>query len=54
MDPWVEDSKDVGPQRFAMRLSLAVGFFMLASKIAAYWITGSVAILWMRRSRWST
>ena len=45
MDPWVDDSKNVGPQRFAMRLSLGVGFFMLASKIAAYWITGSVAIL---------
>ena len=45
MDPWVDDSQNVGPQRFAMRLSLGVGFFMLASKIAAYWITGSVAIL---------
>jgi cation diffusion facilitator family transporter len=45
MDPWVEDSQNVGPQRFAMRLSLGVGFFMLVSKIAAYWITGSVAIL---------
>ena len=45
MDPWVDDSQSVGPQRFAMRLSLGVGFFMLASKIAAYWITGSVAIL---------
>jgi cation diffusion facilitator family transporter len=32
-------------QRFAMRLSLGVGFFMLASKTAAYWITGSAAIL---------
>jgi cation diffusion facilitator family transporter len=31
-------------QVFAMRLSLAVGFFMLASKIAAYWMTGSAAI----------
>ena len=28
-----------------MRLSLGVGFFMLASKIVAYWITGSAAIL---------
>jgi cation diffusion facilitator family transporter len=28
-----------------MRLSLGVGFFMLASKIVAYWLTGSVAIL---------
>src|SRR5262245_29019312 len=32
-------------QRFAMRLSLWVGFFMLCSKLAAYWITGSAAIL---------
>ena len=32
-------------QRFAMRLSLGVGFFMLASKMVAYWITGSAAIL---------
>lgn len=43
MDPWVEDSPN--SQRFAMRLSLGVGFFMLASKIAAYRITGSVSIL---------
>jgi divalent metal cation (Fe/Co/Zn/Cd) transporter len=28
-----------------MRLSLGVGFFMPASKIAAYWLTGSAAIL---------
>ena len=45
MDPWVEDPQNSRPQRFAMRLSLGVGFFMLASKIAAYWVTGSVAIL---------
>jgi cation diffusion facilitator family transporter len=32
-------------QRFAIRLSLAVGFFMLAGKTFAYTITGSVAIL---------
>jgi cation diffusion facilitator family transporter len=32
-------------QRFAMRLSLAIGFLMLAGKIFAYWLTGSVAIL---------
>ena len=32
-------------QRFAMRLSLGVGFFMFCSKLAAYWITGSAAIL---------
>ena len=32
-------------QQFAMRLSLAVGFFMLATKTFAYWLTGSAAIL---------
>ena len=32
-------------QRSAMRLSLGVGFFMLASKMLAYAITGSAAIL---------
>jgi cation diffusion facilitator family transporter len=32
-------------QRFAIRLSLAVGFLMLAGKTFAYTITGSVAIL---------
>jgi cation diffusion facilitator family transporter len=31
--------------RSAMRLSLGIGFFMLAMKVTAYWITGSVAIL---------
>jgi len=45
MDPWVDDPQNSRPQRFAMRLSLGVGFFMLASKIAAYWLTGSAAIL---------
>jgi len=45
MDPLVEDSQNSRPQRIAMTLSLGVGFFMLASKIAAYWVTGSVAIL---------
>jgi cation diffusion facilitator family transporter len=43
MDPSVENSPN--SQRFAMRLSLGVGCFMLASKIAAYRITGSVSIL---------
>lgn len=28
-----------------MRLSLTVGFFMLATKVFAYWLTGSAAIL---------
>jgi cation diffusion facilitator family transporter len=32
-------------QQFAMRLSLAVGFFMLAAKTFAFWLTGSSAIL---------
>ena len=31
--------------RFAMHLSLIVGFFMLASKGSAYFLTGSAAIL---------
>lgn len=31
--------------KFAMRLSLGVGFLMLATKVVAYWITGSAAIL---------
>jgi cation diffusion facilitator family transporter len=45
MNPTIEEREDVRLQRFAMRLSLAVGFFMLAGKMAAYWITGSAAIL---------
>jgi cation diffusion facilitator family transporter len=43
--PAADAQHDAQPQRFAMRLSLAVGFFMLAAKLAAYWITGSAAIL---------
>ena len=31
--------------QLAMRLSLAVGFFMLGTKVLAYWMTGSAAIL---------
>lgn len=31
--------------RLAMRLSLAVGFLMLGTKVFAYWMTGSTAIL---------
>jgi len=31
--------------QLAMRLSLAVGFLMLATKVFAYWMTGSAAIL---------
>lgn len=45
MESSIEDSQSMRPQRFAMRLSLGVGFFMLASKITAYWLTGSAAIL---------
>jgi len=37
--------KHLSLQQFAMRLSLAVGFFMLAAKTFAYWLTGSAAIL---------
>lgn len=36
---------DLDRQRFAMKLSLGVGFAMLAAKVTAYFITGSVAIL---------
>ena len=31
--------------QLAMRLSLAVGFFMLGTKLLASWMTGSAAIL---------
>jgi len=36
-----------GPRalQFAMRLSLAIAFFMLGIKVFAYWMTGSAAIL---------
>jgi cation diffusion facilitator family transporter len=37
--------RDVELLKFPMRLSLLVGFFMLATKVFAYWITGSAAIL---------
>ena len=33
------------PLQLAMRLSLAVGFLMLGTKVFAYWMTGSAAIL---------
>ena len=45
MNPQIPELEKARLQGFAMRLSLAVGFFMLASKIAAYWMTGSAAIL---------
>jgi len=37
--------KNLALLQFAMRLSLAVGFFMLAAKTFAFWLTGSAAIL---------
>jgi cation diffusion facilitator family transporter len=37
--------QDAEKLKFPMRLSLLVGFFMLATKVFAYWITGSAAIL---------
>ncbi len=37
--------KEAALLKFPMRLSLAVGVFMLATKVFAYWITGSAAIL---------
>jgi cation diffusion facilitator family transporter len=45
MNPQNPELEKAHVQGFAMRLSLAVGVFMLASKIAAYWMTGSAAIL---------
>ena len=33
------------PPKLAMRVSLAVGFLMLGTKVVAYWMTGSTAIL---------
>ena len=39
------DQREAEKLKFAMRLSLGVGFLMLAGKLAAYGITGSAAIL---------
>ena len=41
----IPNSPKVQPLQLAMRLSLAAGFFMLATKVIAYWMTGSAAIL---------
>jgi cation diffusion facilitator family transporter len=41
----IPNPHDSRPLQLAMRLSLAVGFFMLATKVLAYWMTGSAAIL---------
>jgi cation diffusion facilitator family transporter len=45
MNPDIPEIEKAHLQRFAMRLSLGLGVFMLASKTLAYWITGSAAIL---------
>jgi cation diffusion facilitator family transporter len=37
--------RDAELLKFPMRLSLTVGFLMLAAKLFAYWVTGSAAIL---------
>ena len=42
------------PLQLAMRLSLAVGFFVLGTKVYAYWMTGSAVILSDLRNRSST
>jgi cation diffusion facilitator family transporter len=41
----IPNPPEPGPLQLAMRLSLAVGFFMLGTKVLAYWMTGSAAIL---------
>src|SRR5215813_3138024 len=45
MNPQETPVENAHLQRFAMRLSLVVGVVMFCSKIAAYLITGSAAIL---------
>jgi len=39
------DREELRAARFAMRLSLMIGVMMLAGKTAAYFMTGSAAIL---------
>ena len=41
----IPNSRKSRTPQFAMRLSLAVGFLMLGTKVFAYWMTGSAAIL---------
>jgi divalent metal cation (Fe/Co/Zn/Cd) transporter len=41
----IPNLKKSRPPRLAMRLSLAAGFFMLGTKVLAYGMTGSAAIL---------
>lgn len=45
MDVQGSSERDLRDMRFAMRLSLAFGVLMLVGKTAAYWLTGSSAIL---------
>lgn len=40
-----QTGRDAELLKFPMRLSLVVGFLMLAMKVFAYWITGSAAVL---------
>ncbi|MGE5325560.1 MAG: cation diffusion facilitator family transporter [Deltaproteobacteria bacterium] len=40
-----QTGRDAELLKFPMRLSLAVGFLMLAMKVFAFWITGSAAVL---------
>jgi cation diffusion facilitator family transporter len=42
--PYPAENPDLHDARFAMRLSLAVGALMLASKVTAYAVTGSAAV----------
>lgn len=45
MKPTAQEEKDRVALRFAMTLSLLIGFLMLVMKLGAYYITGSAAIL---------
>ena len=41
----IANPQESRPLQLAMQISLAVGFFMLGTKVLAYWMTGSAAIL---------
>ena len=45
MELAAQTARDWRDMRLAMRLSLAFGVLMLVGKVAAYWMTGSAAIL---------
>jgi len=45
LTPQQRSDVDLQAARFAMRMSLAIGFLMLVGKTAAYYVTGSAAIL---------